>query len=51
MKEKEIIEIEPGNGWWIVVSFSAGCFGFGWIPFIFVFVFSLALRTHDWRKK
>jgi hypothetical protein len=36
--EKKIKEIELGKSWWVGISFTAGCFGFGWIPFAVIII-------------
>ncbi len=35
------MEIELGQSFWLGISFAAGCFGFGWKPFRWVFIMSL----------
>ena len=35
MREKHL-KLELGRSFWFGISFAAGCFGFGWIPFISV---------------
>lgn len=30
--------INLGKSFWLGISFTAGCFGFGWIPFVITFI-------------
>lgn len=29
---------------WLAISFTAGCFGFGWVPFVVVVILTILLK-------
>jgi hypothetical protein len=38
------VTLDLGSSFWIGISFAAGCFGFGWLPFWIAFVLMLLLK-------
>lgn len=46
-KRKNEIDINLGGGFWLGISFTAGCFGFGWLPFLVVVCIFLIIGEKD----